>query len=93
MKNTMNIMVENIKCGGCVSTITKKLNAKFNTNSVKINIEQGVVNIDIEDSKRNEITKALLNLGYPETNSIHGFSSAKAKAKSFISCAIGKMDK
>ncbi|RUM85410.1 MAG: heavy metal transporter, partial [Candidatus Thioglobus sp.] len=24
--------------------------------------------------------------------SVHGLSSAKAKAKSFVSCAIGKMD-
>ncbi|HCW72294.1 MAG TPA: heavy metal transporter, partial [Gammaproteobacteria bacterium] len=26
------------------------------------------------------------------TDSVHGLNSAKAKAKSFVSCAIGKMD-
>ncbi len=89
----MNITVENIKCGGCAGTITKKLNAKFDTDSVKVNVEQGIVDIDIEDNKHDEVTKFLLDLGYPETDSVHGLSSAKAKAKSFISCAIGKMDK
>jgi hypothetical protein len=48
---------------------------------------------EVFNAKRNEVVKILLNLGYPETNSVHGFSSAKAKAKSFVSCAIGKMDK
>lgn len=89
----MNITVENIKCGGCAGTITKKLNTKFDTDSVKVNVEQGVVDINVEDNKRDEVTKVLLDLGYPETDSVHGLSSAKAKAKSFVSCAIGKMDK
>jgi len=39
------------------------------------------------------LAKVLLDLGYPEIDSVEGFDSAKAKAKSFVSCAIGKMDK
>ncbi|SMN01115.1 Heavy metal transport/detoxification protein [uncultured Candidatus Thioglobus sp.] len=89
----MNITVDNIKCGGCAGTITKKLNATFNANEVDIDIEQGVIKIDVDDSKRDEVVKVLLGLGYPEIDSVHGFGSAKAKAKSFVSCAIGKMDK
>ncbi|CAC9618401.1 hypothetical protein [uncultured Gammaproteobacteria bacterium] len=89
----MEITVENIKCGGCIGTITKKLNTEFNTDSTKVNVDQGTIDINVEDTKRDEVVKILLNLGYPETNSVHGFSSAKAKAKSFVSCAIGKMDK
>ncbi|SMN11650.1 Heavy metal transport/detoxification protein [uncultured Candidatus Thioglobus sp.] len=89
----MNITVDNIKCGGCAGTITKKLTTTFDTNEVDIDIEQGVVKIDVDDSKRDEVVKILLDLGYPEIDSVHGFGSAKAKAKSFVSCAIGKMDK
>ncbi|SMN12912.1 Heavy metal transport/detoxification protein [Bathymodiolus heckerae thiotrophic gill symbiont] len=89
----MQITVENIKCGGCAGTITKKLNTEFNTESAKVNVEQGTVDIDIEDIKRNEVTKILLGLGYPEIDSVQGFDSAKAKAKSFVSCAIGKIDR
>ena len=89
----MEITVENIKCGGCAGSITKKLIATFNTEKISINIEQGIINIDLDKSKRDELIQVLLDLGYPETNSVHGFDSAKAKAKSFVSCAIGKMDK
>ena len=88
----MNITVENIKCGGCAGTITKKLISAFDTDNVDVNIEQGIISIDIDDAKREELAKVLLDLGYPETDSVHGFDSAKAKAKSFVSCAIGKMD-
>ncbi|WXU00314.1 MAG: hypothetical protein Ctma_1027 [Catillopecten margaritatus gill symbiont] len=89
----MEIIVENIKCGGCAGTITKKLNATFDTESTDVNVEQGIVNIDLDDGKRGDLAKILLGLGYPETDSVHGLGSAKAKAKSFVSCAIGKMDK
>ena len=89
----MNIIVENIKCGGCSGSITKKLTTAFDTENIEVNIEQGTITIDIDDTRRDEVTKVLLSLGYPETDSVEGFDSAKAKAKSFVSCAIGKMDK
>ena len=89
----MKLVVDNIKCGGCAGTITKKLEVVFQTQDIEIDIENGIVNINVEDGKRDEVAKVLLELGYPETDSVHGFDSAKAKAKSFVSCAIGKMDK
>ena len=89
----MKITVDNIKCGGCAGSITKKLTAVFGTDKINVDIEQGSINIDLDDSKKNELTKVLLDLGYPETDSVHGLSSAKAKAKSFVSCAIGTMNK
>jgi len=89
----MEITVDNIKCGGCAGSITKKLTSIFDTDKIDVNIEQGVISIDLDDSKKDELAKALLDLGYPEIDSVQGFDSAKAKAKSFVSCAIGKMDK
>jgi len=89
----MNITVENIKCGGCSGSITKKLVSAFDTENIEVNIEQGIITIDVDDIRRDEVVKVLLDLGYPETGSVEGFDSAKAKAKSFVSCAIGKMDK
>lgn len=88
----MNMTVENIKCGGCATTISKKLTTVFATNAIDINIEQGIISIDIDNTRRAELAQVLLDLGYPESNSIHGLKSVKAKAKSFVSCAIGKMD-
>ena len=89
----MDIYVENIKCGGCASSIKKKLVEAFNTDTVEVDVEQGLVSLDIEDAERDAATQVLLDLGYPETDSVHGFDSAKAKAKSFVACAIGRMDK
>ena len=89
----MEITVDNIKCSGCAGSITKKLTTVFDTDKINVNIEQGIINIDLDDSKKNELVKVLLDLGYPETGSVHGFDSAKAKAKSFVSCAIGTMNK
>ena len=89
----MEITVDNIKCSGCAGSITKKLTTVFDTDKINVDIEQGIINIDLDDSKKNELVKVLLDLGYPETDSVHGFDSAKAKAKSFVSCAIGTMNK
>ena len=89
----MEITVDNIKCGGCAGSITKKLTEVFDTDKINVNIEQGIINIDLDDSKKNELIEVLLDLGYPETDSVHGFDSAKAKAKSFVSCAIGTVNK
>ncbi|BAF61908.1 heavy-metal-associated domain-containing protein [Candidatus Vesicomyidisocius calyptogenae] len=88
----MKIIVDNIKCVGCINIITKKLIATFNTKKVNINIEQGIVKIDVDSTKKSEVAQVLLNLGYPEINSIHGFNSTKAKAKSFVSCTIGRIN-
>ena len=89
----MKIVVENIKCCGCTSSITKKLNEVFDTENIDINIEKGLIDIDIDESRKDELAEVLLDLGYPESDSVHGFGSAKAKAKSFVSCAVGRMDK
>ena len=65
----------------------------FGTSNIDIDIDTGIVNIDIEEGRKGEIIDVLKDLGYPQIDSVDGFISAKAKAKSFISCAIGKMGK
>tara|TARA_Y100001935_G_C17300236_1_gene508773 strand:- start:1020 stop:1334 length:315 start_codon:yes stop_codon:yes gene_type:complete len=91
------ISVENIKCGGCASTIEKKLKKNSYVKSVDIDIESGNVQFEIDDMEANEKNIANLNtqltsLGYPEVGSVDGLKSKTAKAKSFISCAIGKVN-
>jgi copper chaperone CopZ len=87
----MEIKVENIKCGGCSGTITKKLSSKYSSD-VDVDIELGLVTIDLADDRKDEVIKDLEGMGYPEVNSTEGFSATKAKVKSFISCALGKSD-
>lgn len=91
----MQILVENIKCSGCASGITKALQALPSVNQVDVEIVTGRLTLDvIEDSQtvRDEICQVLLKMGYPEKGSVEGLKAAGAKAKSFVSCAIGKMN-
>jgi len=86
-----DIAVENIKCGGCASTIKSKLNAMDAVDSCEVDIENGIVSINGNESKKTEVSKLLLKLGYPESGTAEGLKAAKAKAKSFVSCAVGRM--
>ncbi len=87
-----SIEVENIRCGGCVNTITKKLMSIDGVEHVDIVIEDQVVTIKAEDdSSRAAYLEALLAMGYPEKGSVDGIAALKGKAKSMVSCAIGKV--
>jgi copper chaperone len=86
------ISVENIKCGGCANTITTKLNTLPAVTSCQVDIENGVITIDGDEVHKLEVTRLLLKLGYPESGTAEGLKAAAAKAKSFVSCAVGKMN-
>ncbi len=85
------IEVENIKCGGCANTITGKLGRIEGVGSVDVDIERGCITIEAADGCRNLLVATLLACGYPEKDSVEGIKAARAKAKSFVSCAIGKL--
>ena len=87
-----NISVENIKCGGCASTITTRLNEMDIIDSCDVDVENGIVSIHGDESRREEVTRLLLKLGYPESGTAEGLEAAKAKAKSFVSCAVGRIN-
>lgn len=86
------ISVENIKCGGCANTIKHKVSQMDGVKSVAVVIEEGLVTIDGDEARRDEVSAKLLHLGYPEKGTAEGIKAAAAKAKSFVSCAIGRMD-
>jgi len=89
---TISITVENIRCSGCANTITKKLMAIDSVTSVDIDIDEQRVTIQTDDpSARPTYIKMLLTLGYPEQGSVEGITALKGKAKSVISCAVGKV--
>lgn len=88
----LNIQVENIKCGGCANSITTGLMEDETINTVEVDVESGIINIEADDNaNRDAIAARLLKMGYPETGSVEGIAAAKAKAKSFVSCAVGRM--
>lgn len=92
MSVSIEIQVENIKCGGCAGTIKKKIAEESRVTAVDVDIEQGIVSIKCVEGTREDFSECLLKMGYPETGTAEGIAAAKAKAKSFVSCAIGKVD-
>ena len=88
---TYELSVENIKCGGCANTITTRLNALDAVSDSQVDIENGVVTITADESSKVEVAQLLLKLGYPEKGTAEGLKAATAKAKSFVSCAVGRI--
>lgn len=88
----IDISVENIKCGGCAGSIKKKLGADSRVTAVEVDVENGMVVIEASENAREDFSSALLKMGYPESGTAEGVAAAKARAKSFVSCAIGKVD-
>ena len=85
------IEVENIKCGGCANSIRKNLLKNCAVKDVVVNVEAQTITIDTDLELLEVIKDQLHSMGYPERGTAHGFDAAKTKAKSFVSCAIGRM--
>lgn len=89
MKQTFE--VQNLKCGGCANTITKKLSESFS--DVSVDVEAKTVTFELAEEQIEEAKATLKSLGYPVKGEELGFLADKgAKAKSFVSCAVGRMD-
>jgi len=91
MKKTFE--VENVKCGGCANTLKKALNEDFG--EVEVNLEKmpREITLAIEDDQVEKLKLKLRNIGYPlSSDELSTLGNVTAKAKSFVSCAIGKMD-
>ena len=87
------VEVANVRCGGCAATITKTLEEKgFTQVSVDLECEPRKVTVNVTDEAQSAHFKTVLRkLGYPlfdEETSI--IDSASLKAKSFVSCSVGK---
>jgi copper chaperone CopZ len=86
---TTTLYIQNLKCNGCVNTITNKLSLLTNISAVKVDIETNSVTFNYVDTNALQSVKKTLNSnGYPEEGENNPLGT---KAKSFVSCAIGKM--
>jgi copper chaperone CopZ len=87
MKTTLYI--QNLKCGGCANTITKNFSSIDAVTEVLVNVEKSAISFDYpSEEKLIEVKEKLKKLGYPEDGEANSLGS---KAKSYVSCAIGKM--
>jgi copper chaperone len=85
------IAVENVKCGGCARSIKSAIGAVAGVTGAEVDVTSGEVRIDGDEAARPAIVQRLRELGYPERGTASGLNSAVAMAKSYVSCAIGKM--
>ena len=84
-----SILVQNLKCGGCANTIVNQLSTLKNVFNLQVNINEALVTFNcINQEDVLKVKKRLKELGYPSIEDSNSFSS---KAKSFISCATGKI--
>ncbi len=83
--------VENVRCGGCARTIEKGLRADPRISQVEIDLEAKRVLVEASGDVREAASATLARLGYPLKGSVEGMRAAAAKAKSIVSCAIGKV--
>ncbi len=88
---TEKIIIENLKCHGCANTINKGITKMEGVHEVNVSVEDASVTVGYDESMQNkeEIIKKLARLGYPEK----GNNSFKSTAVSYVSCAIGRVNK
>ncbi len=89
MKMKKEIIVQNLKCGGCASTITKGVESLEGIENVSVDVDSSTISFTTDLDNIEFVHEKLAKMGYPvdgDTNSIG------QKAKSFVSCAVGKMN-
>lgn len=82
------VLIQNLKCGGCANTIYSKLEQIDGITEILVSNDDDSVEFSYSDEKLlNSVEDTLSNLGYPvagETNTLG------KKAKSYVSCAVGR---
>lgn len=86
---TTDIQIENLKCGGCAATIKKGLLSLDNIEDVAVDVEKSIVSVTSGKDILEKVKEKLSKLGYPE---VGDKNTVLHKAKSFVSCAVGKID-
>ena len=90
IQETAIIAIQNFKCHGCANTITTQLSKLEAISDVKVDNDTNSVSFKYYDKiAYNLVVDKLSSLGYPiegENNAFH------KKAKSFVSCAVGRMN-
>lgn len=83
------IHIQNLKCGGCANTITKGIATIDSIQNISVNVEESSVTFSYENEGiLDEVKSKFKTMGYPEDGEANTLGS---KAKSYVSCAIGKM--
>jgi copper chaperone CopZ len=91
MQQTFEVL--NVKCGGCANTLIKTLADDFGQVNVDLGCEPRKITLNIEENQIEKLKLTLRSLGYPlTTDELSTLQTFTTSAKSFVSCAIGKLD-
>ena len=83
------LVIENLKCGGCAATIKKGLLSLDNVENVEVSVDSSEVTYEASADVTDAVKEKLSKMGYPMVGDKNTLGH---KAKSFVSCAIGRMD-
>lgn len=87
--STEIIQIENLKCGGCANTTKTNLEKINSLKEVNVDIDKSEVQVSSDRTiDRAEVVSVLARLGYPEL----GQGNTLQKVKSYVSCAVGKIN-
>ncbi len=87
MKTAIEIL--NLKCGGCANSIKKGLLTIEGTREVSVDLGKSIITMEVaDDAMLNLVKEKLSGMGYPEVGDAN---TLLHKAKSFVSCASGRM--
>ena len=85
--------VLNVKCNGCANTLKSKLEPLFGKIEVDLSVMPREITIYNDNIDENKLREVLKSIGYPMADENLSFTeNLSTKAKSFISCAIGKVN-
>lgn len=83
--------IPNLKCGGCANPIKRNIREFSGVTDAVVDIEAAQVIVSGCGRLQPPVFAALARLGYPPRNSLQGAAAVRAKVKSFVSCAIGRL--
>ncbi len=83
----LEIEVENIKCGGCLNSINKSIQEINSDYQVSVKGNDCLIIESNHDINKEAIVNKLHQLGYP----VKGENNVLLQAKSYVSCAVGKI--
>lgn len=75
---------------GCANTVKGKPGALEGVSQVQVDIGNGRIKAEAAANCRASLVETLLASGCPEKGPVEGIRAARAKARSFVSCAIGR---
>jgi copper chaperone CopZ len=86
---TEKLLLANIKCSGCATTIKNELLKIKGVENITVDIENDSIDLSFNETDRELIIHRLHSLGYPEATEKNGLL---LQLKSYSSCMIGKIN-